>query len=268
MKTRLLSLAISFLLVAGANAQDQPFQMGLNYVFTAPSGGMKQNIRNGNGFVASMYWTAPTQRISVGFEMNWSNYGTDISMQDYEFPDGTIAPMNVQVNNNFTNYMGTMRLFARTTGLLRPYAEVKAGYANYTTQLLILDPDDTDSCEPVAREMLKKDGSALYSVGGGLRLDLAAFSRYKTHGRSYLDFSVNAIQGGRVSYMNTDAPQNAQHHSAPRANDLEAEFINTDTQVVHKHHVGYVYDSFIQGTDFRLGLMFSLGCRRPERAIN
>jgi hypothetical protein len=266
MKTKFLSLTLPFLLI-GVIAQGQPFQMGMNYVFTAPTGGMKQNIRNGNGFVASLYWTAPTQRVSVGFEMNFSVYGQDMSSQDYTFPDGTIAPMNVQVTNNFANYMGALRLYARNTGLVRPYAEVKAGYANYSTQLLILDPDDTDSCEPVEREILKKDGTMLYSLGGGLRLDLAAMSKHGRPGRAFLDFSVNANQGGRVNYMNTDAPSMAQHRSAPRSNDLEVEFINTDTQVVHKHHVGYVYNSFIQATDVRMGLMFTMGCRRSSQTM-
>jgi hypothetical protein len=145
---------------------------------------------------------------------------------------------------------------------LRPYAEFKAGYSLFTTNLLILDPDDTDSCEPVDTEVLKKEGTMAYSAGGGLRVDLSVMSKNGRPGRSYIDFSVNATQGGRVDYMNTDAPAQSQQHSSQRGNDVEAEFINTQTQVVHKHHVGSVYSSFVQATDFRLGLLFTVGGRR------
>jgi len=261
MKTRLLTLTFALLFMAGAYAQNQPFQMGFGYVFTAPTGGMKQNIRNGNGFVSNLYWTTPSQRVSVGFEMNYSVYGQDNSTQDYEFPDGTIAPMNIQVTNSFTNLMGALRLYVRNSGLVRPYAEFKGGYSNFRTQLLILDPNDMDSCEPVDKELLKKDGTMVYSAGGGVRLDLAALSRHGRPGRAYLDFSVNVLQGGKVNYMNTDAPAQTHQRTTPRADEVQAEFINTQTQVVHKHHVGYVYSSYIQATDMRLGLTFSLGGR-------
>jgi hypothetical protein len=268
MKTKLLSLAIAICISVPGFAQDAPFQVGFGYVYTNPTGGMKQFIRQGNGFVANMYWNAPSNRVSVGFEMNFSGYGMDMSSQDYEFPDGTIAPMNIQVNNTFTNYTGNLRLYMLTTGLVRPYAEFKAGYSAYSTKLLILDPNDLDNCEPVDSEILKRDGTAIYSAGGGVRVDLAAFSRHGRPGRAFLDFSTNLMQGGRVDYMNTDAPTTAHKHTTTRSNDLEAEFVNTQTQVVHKHHVGYVYNSYVQALDFRVALQFSMGGRYLRPGIN
>ena len=263
MKTKVLTPLFSIVFLVSAFGQGQEFQMGLNYAYTNPTGGMSQHIRQGNGFVWSLHWMAPSQRVSAGFEINWSNYGSDMSTQDYEFPDGTIAPMNIQVNNNFTNYMGSMRLYLLTKGFFRPYAELKGGYADFKTKLVILDPNDLDNCEPVDTEVLKRAGTMVYSAGGGLRMDLAALSKHRRVGRAFLDFSMSAMQGGRVDYMNTDAPAHNSQHTAPRANDeVQAEFINTQTQVTHKHHVGYVYSSFLQATDFRLGLMFTMGCGR------
>jgi hypothetical protein len=261
MKTKLLSLAIAICVSAPVLAQDAPLQVGFGYVYTNPTGGMKQYIRQGNGLIANVYWNAPSQRVSVGFEMNFSGYGMETSTQDYEFPDGTIAPMKIQVSNSFTNYTGNLRLYMLTSGLVRPYAEFKAGYASYSTKLLILDPNDLDSCEPVDSEILKKDGTAIYSAGGGVRIDLATLSRHGRPGRAYLDFSSNVMQGGRVSYMNSDAPAQSHLHTTTRSNDLQADFVNTQTQVVHKHHVGYVYESYVQAIDFRVSLQFSMGGR-------
>lgn len=264
MKTRILSSVLSILFAACAYAQGPDLQLGFNYAFTNPTGGMKQHIRFGNGAVMNAYWTAPSQRVSFGFEMNWSQYGSDLSEQEYEFPDGTVAPMNIRVNNGFTNYMGTVRLYLLSKGLVRPYAELKGGYSSFATKLLVLDPDDTDSCEPVDSEVLKREGTMVYSAGGGVRIDLATMSKRAIPGRAFLDLSVNATQGGRVDYMNTDAPQPGPQHNSSRANDVEAEFINTQTQVTHRHHVGYVYSSFVQATDMRIGLLFTMGSVRPS----
>jgi hypothetical protein len=131
--------------------------------------------------------------------------------------------------------------------------------------LLILDPDDNDSCEPVDTEILKRAGTLLYSAGGGIRIDLASMAKRGRPGKTFVDLSINTMQGGKVDYMNTDAPDPTHSHNSPRANDVEAEFINTQTQVVHKHHVGYVYTSFVRATDFRLGLSFTMGYRPEPR---
>lgn len=57
--------------------------------------------------------------------------------------------------------------------------------------------------------------------------------------------------------MNTDVPS-THHGSAPpnRTGTVEASFINTQTQVIHKHHVGYVYSSYAQMMDYRLTFSF------------
>jgi hypothetical protein len=132
---------------------------------------------------------------------------------------------------------------------------MKAGYSWFNTNLNIYDPDDFDSCEPVETALLQKDGTWIYSVGGGLTYDLS--SVFKKLHTEFLFINVSAFytQGGTVNYMNTDVPD-GHHSSSPpnRTGDLEATFINTQTQVIHKHHVGYVYTSFAQMMDFRLGL--------------
>jgi hypothetical protein len=260
MKIKLLSLVFALCSALTGVAQIQPFQMGFGYVYTAPTGGMKQYIKHGDGFIWNAYWTVPSQRVSLGFEANRSMYAWSTSTQDYTFPDGVVAPMDINVSNSFINRTGNLRVFLLTKGHVRPYTEVKFGYSQYKTTLTIVDPNDQDDCAPVDKEILKKDGNAMYSIGGGVRVDLAAFSRYRESGKWFLDFSVNAMQGGRVDYMNTNAPSTATpHHTTTRSTEVEAEFINTQTQVVHKHHVGYVYNSFIQATDFRLSLSFALG---------
>ena len=37
--------------------------------------------------------------------------------------------------------------------------------------------------------------------------------------------------------------------------DVMARFINTQTQVIHEHHVGYVYRSVMNMMDYRIGII-------------
>lgn len=260
MKTPTLLL---FLLVVAAPAFSQQWtrQFGMNYVFTQPTGGMKPYMRFGNGFVMDYGYVSPSGRISVGAEFNYSAYGVENSEQLYDFPDGTSAMMNVSVVNSFTNMMATSRIYLKTDGPIRPYAMVKAGYSHFSTNLNINDPDAMDDCEPVEHAVLKKDGTFAYSAGGGVYIDLAGVFKMIQRNTLFFDLSAYSLQGGRIEYMNTDAPPaNHQHgSSSTRTHDeVQAEFINTQTKVIHKHHVGYVYSSFLQTMDFRAGISFRI----------
>ena len=259
------TLAILFfatIAIGTATAQPWSRNFGMNYGFTMPTAGMKQNIRYGNGLSLNMLFEDPSHRLAAGVEFNWTGYGHSKSTQDYTFPDGTVAPMNVVVNNSFTSIMANARLYLLVDGPIRPYATVKAGYMFFNTKLTIIDPDDTDSCEPVEKDILSKDGTMVYSAGGGVRIDAAWLFKKAPKGTYYIDLGTTMTQGGRVNYMNEDAPDPGytSHNSmSTRVKEVEGRFVNTQTQVVHAHHVGYLYNSFVQMVDFRLGLIINFG---------
>jgi opacity protein-like surface antigen len=233
-------------------------EWSLGYTYASPTGSMMQHINQGNGFVMDFHMMSPTGKFSWGADLNYTIYGFDKSRQQYTFPDGTTADMDINVNNSFTNLMASGRYNLITGKKLVPYIGAKAGYSWFTTNLNIYDPDDLDSCEPVETDILQKDGTFVFSIGGGVRYDLANVFLKLRKEFIYVNLSAYHTRGGAVNYMNTDAP-NAQHHSgsAPsRVSDVEAEFINTQTQVIHKHHIGYVYSSAAQMMDFRLSVIF------------
>ena len=257
--TTLLLLSIT---VGVANAQSWSPNFGMNYAFTIPTGGMKQNIRYGNGFTINMMAEAPSHRLAAGLELNWTDYGHSKKREDYAFPDGNVAPMDVVVTNSITTLMATTRLYLLVNGPVRPYATLKAGYSFFRTDLRIMDPDDQDSCKPVESDKLSKDGTMVYSAGGGLRVDAAWLFRKAPKARYYIDLGATMTQGGRVSYMNENPPDPATSHAAmssTRVKEVDGQFINTQTQVVHSHHVGYLYNSFVQMMDVRLGLTLNFG---------
>lgn len=230
---------------------------GMGYGFMLPTGGMKQYIRQGHGISMNLLFDAPSNRVAAGLEFNWTGYGKSTSMQDYTFPDGSVAPMKIDVINQIISVMAVTRLYLVLDGPVRPYATLKAGYTAFRTDLTINDPDLADSCEPVDSYLLSRDGTFAYSAGGGLRVDAGWIFKKVQKGRMYIDLSSNMMQGGRVDYMNEKPPAHNSMNGTARARDVEAQFINTETQVVHPHHVGYMYNSFVQLMDFRLGLTIS-----------
>jgi len=232
-------------------------EWSLGYAYSSPTGKMKQNINQGHGFVMDLHFVSPNKKYAIGAEMNFSIYGHDKTTQQYTFADGTTADMDVDVTNSFTNLMASYRYNLITGKKLTPYVGLKAGYSWFNTNLNIYDPDDFDSCKPVETDLLQKDGTWIYSLGGGLKYDLSSlFKKLRTE-VLFINVSAFYTQGGTVSYMNTDVPD-GHHSSSPpnRSSDMEAAFINTQTQVIHKHHVGYVYSSYAQMMDFRFTVTF------------
>jgi hypothetical protein len=108
----------------------------------------------------------------------------------------------------------------------------------------------------VETDILKEDGTMIASFGAGFRWDLSNLFKKMNEGRLFMDLNANFTQGGYVDYMNTDAPDSANPHTHTSSTDVEADFLNTQTQVIHKHHVGYLYTSPVQMMDYRLGIVF------------
>lgn len=227
-------------------------EIGTSYIFSAPRGTMQDNIKNANGITLDFYLTPKEKRYSFGFETSFNGYGHDKSRQTYTLDDGSTAPMDIIVNNNFYNVLLAGRYFLGA-GKIQPFITGKMGYSFFHTKLSVYDPDDMDNCEPVDADVLNKDGSIIFSAGAGLRLDLLP---KKIPGLLSLNISANYSAGGKVNYMNVDAPT---HSHVAHTSDVYVKFINTQTQVTHEHHVGNVYSSSIELLDFRLGAFVRLG---------
>ena len=87
--------------------------------------------------------------------------------------------------------------------------------------------------------------------------DLSSVFKKLPTNRLLFNGSATITLGGRVSYMNTDAP--THQHPDSGGTEVMAEFLNTETQVVHKHHVGNVYSSYAEMMDVRAGFLWRIG---------
>ena len=86
-------------------------EWSLGYAYSSPTGKMKQNIKQGHGIIVDFHFLSPNKKYALGAEMNFSIYGHDKTTQQYTFPDGTTADMDVDVTNSFTNLMASSKSY-------------------------------------------------------------------------------------------------------------------------------------------------------------
>lgn len=231
----------------------QSWEMGSNMILSQPVSGMKRDMNNAFGITFDIARQLKNKPFTFGTELSVGSYGTQDSMQEYTFDDGTTTETNVHVSNNITNLRFTGKYFLRPDKKFNPYVSGKAGWAWFTTRLTIEDPEDVDGCTPLVNDILQRDNTYSVSAGAGARLDFSAIFKNMSERHFYLDMSVHAVQGGRIQYMNV----HQDSKNTPPTSDVMAKFINTRTQVIHTHHVGYVYTNMLNMVEYRFGVICS-----------
>jgi hypothetical protein len=89
-------------------------------------------------------------------------------------------------------------------------------------------------------------------------VDFSALFKKMNEQTFYFDLSIHTSQGGTIRYMNV----NHDPSQPMPERDVMAKFINTQTQVIHEHHVGYVYTSLVNMVEYRLGVVCRPGWNR------
>ncbi|HEY9489337.1 MAG TPA: hypothetical protein VIQ51_13425 [Chryseosolibacter sp.] len=246
----------SILLLAGHILWGQAFEFGSTLNVSQPVGTMARNMNNAFGISleSSRQFKTP---FSAGLQLNFGNYGRQTTRQEFTFDDGSVTETDVNVSNNILNASLTGKHFLRNDKKINPYLSAKAGWTWFTTNLTIEDPADQYSCHPIDSDILSRDNTYTFSGGVGLRVDFQTFFKKTDADRFYFDISVHGTHGGIVGYMNVKKDRG---QSIPDQ-DVTAKFIHTQTQVIHEHHVGYLYRSVLNMVDYRFGVVFRPECK-------
>jgi hypothetical protein len=251
MKTlRLLFIAM----ICPACIMAQGWELGSDLSFSQPTGSMAQTMNNAVGitFKLARNFNAP---FAVGAEIGFGTYGSNRTRQQYTFDDGSVTETDVVVSNNIFNFNVVGRYFFRNGKRINPYLSGKVGVTSFSTTLTIEDPDDEFSCHPLESDILSRDNTLVASGGGGVLVDFSTLFRNMEPQKFFFDFNIMATQGGNIKYMNSE-----MYTSQPMPDDdVMTKFINTQTNVVHEHHVGYVYSSLLNMVEYRLGVAFRPG---------
>lgn len=245
------------MMLSSVTALAQNWELGSNFILSQPVGSMTRTMNNAFGinFGAARNFKSP---FSVGAEFGYSSYGSQRTRQQYTFDDGSVTETDVVVRNNIYNFHLTGKYFLRNNKKVNPYVSGKLGWTWFTTNLVIEDPEDEDSCHPLDSDVLSKDNTYVASGGAGVRVDFSALFKRMNEQTFYFDLSIHTSQGGTIRYMNV----NHDPSQPMPEKDVMAKFINTQTQVIHEHHVGYVYTSLVNMVEYRLGVVCRPGWNR------
>ena len=250
-------ILLGFSLLASAQA-DMVIQ--LNH--TLPHGAMGGRMSNAWGMSGQLLYRFPESRFSLGGEIGIKSYGAQSSRHTYRFQDGSTTETDVSVRNDFAQFNVVGRADLRAGGNLMPYVTAKVGYLHYWTNLNIADPEDADGCHPLENTALLKDGALAGTLGAGVRWDVSGLFKKMRQRKYWLDVSAEYMAGGRVRFMNVNIPSATGHRHQPAAgvaDPFNARFINPQTQVVHEHHVGDVYNAPVEKIGLRFGFVVRLG---------
>lgn len=253
MKTLLLQLLLSAM-TAGQVVLGQSIGMDASLNLSQPVGPMARNMNNAFGLSLGLekYFKAP---FSAGLQLSFGNYGYQTSRQQYTFDDGSVTETDVNVGNNIFNMLLTGKHYLRNKKNINPYLSAKGGWMWFSTNLTIEDPADEFSCHPIDSEIIARDNTYAFSGGAGVRIDFNTFFPKMEMQILFFDLNVHATHGGIVQYMNVK-----NDPGQPVADrDIMARFLNTHSQVIHEHHVGYLYSSVLSMVEYRLGVVFRPG---------
>ncbi len=234
---------------------NERLEMVVAYKMGIPSGNMGYYIHQGHGFSLQMMAKPKTKiPLWIGGNLDFLIYGSHTTPQLYTFPNGSTANVDVNVNSTIVSYQLAMKYQFPIHQRIEPYAMLRMGGASFTTNLYIDDPSNGDECVALEQDILHKSNTFNLTPALGSRI---FFDKYKF---LFLDFNVGYTLGGEVSFMiptkGEDMTQQPHHNLSTNseAQPYYADFINRNTQIIHKHHVGNIYNATFKMIQLRLGI--------------
>lgn len=257
--------SITFICI-GVTAQ---VKLASSYSLSVPQQEMGDNIGLLHSLNGAFHYTIPgtSGRLVVGAETGIGTYAYVSKQQDLRFPDGSGINTMVTYSSNVFNGSLFTRVNVLKDKLWSPYVNIKGGYSQFFSNVIVEDPEDPSSCEVLERKNIIKDHTFFIAYGGGMQIDLSCFARNEKPGRHQIDIAVNKIRGGNLNYINTKNIQSHVHNdpnnplppSTGKGEPLNIQFININTQTIHEHQVAELYNSPLRMLDFKIGMLFTLG---------
>jgi hypothetical protein len=237
---------------------------GFSYSLSLPGHEMKHNIRPVHSM--NIIFITPVKKLSKlswGIEAGLGQYASFAKDQDIRFPDGTGIKTKVTYSSN-TATAGILTRFSliKEAKKLNPYLAGKLGYANFSSKVVVADPENDDDCRPLEKKKPISDHSFFAAYGAGLQIDVSSKKKPKN---AWIDISVSQLHGTKLDYINVkdikDHIQNDPNNPAPvsvKSVPLSIRFVNVATQTIHEHQLAEVYNSPLRLLEMKIGVRWRL----------
>ncbi len=251
----------TLLLASSFVAAQAQFQLGFNYMFSAPIGTLGENIQPVNSFTMSGAANLKANKHFVlGGEISIGTYAHTKQKQTYTSPsDGQSTTTDVDFNSNLYNYHVIAGYeFTLCTNVI-PYVTAKVGGSSFSTEILIQDPNDPHSCEPLDQQTAFHDAAFSAGAGAGVRVDAGSIFNKSRKGRVWFNFSADYLWGTSLDYINVKYLSPDQKSQNLVSREVSARFVDVHTNEIHEHNIAQVYNSSINLLNFKIGVIRTFG---------
>lgn len=243
------------------------FEVGIGYLNSNPKGMMGNFIHSpAHGLSADFAYQIPNTKFTVGLQFASSNYGIEKREESYRFNNGYEGNVRVEVFNSFTNNNLYFRYDILDQGFTQPYLFLGAGFTSFSTELVIIDPREefTSDCpKPLERSTLLNDRATNLVYGGGMRFDLGYPIKSLQKNKTFLDFRIGYLNGGQVSYLNVNQPNNPINSNIE---NVGFDFVSeSQPDVVHRYFAGTSYRTKMQFLTLNASIIIVLGNRKGQQ---
>ena len=236
-------------------AQLNEFAAG--FQFSMPQGAMKNGWSTGYGLNMGYYrHLANVKGLSIGADFGYGTYAMDTQPQEYRFRDGTITNTEVNLSSSLGYAAMATRYEPLLSKMFSPFVELQGGYFGMNSNLYIEDPTDPFGCRALENRTLVKSGTAFWSPGAGLKIQLSKCKLGDIHS---IEIRARYIMGGELEYANMnriyhhqDQNSNGQEEMAKGEKPLVVTFINVTTNELHEHSVAELYKHPLRALQFNL----------------
>lgn len=264
-----LYAAVCFITITATSHAQAGYNMYYQYTYSPTP-----QLGSSHGFGLDVFAPVKKSNYNAGVSYSFGQYGYKETPLEFITADGGTLNTTVSVTNSFQQVSYYQRYnMGRFSKIFFPFVDTRAGWGFFKTRLYIADPEDTDDCKPLEQSVLQRDNNWAAYAGAGVDIKIGGFcscnicSKRGPNTGIFLNFSIGYAFGGKVSYMNANAddismtgPHSSTHQHDAEGNAIKdpnyMSFINTQTQVVHRHHVGTVYTSSVNMIQMKAGISF------------
>lgn len=242
----------------------------INYAYNSPLKPMNYTFNNVHGMSMAFLYSPKKSNYYIGLAFQSGFYGKIKRPIEFAIDSTTTVSTQLSVNNSCHNFFiyhkYNFRDFVKSERI-EPFVDFKTGWSFFRTDIYIEDPNEpAGECEPLYNDIVHKDNTWLLYAGAGFEYKLNGIFNSKNQNEfpmTYLSLGVGYTYGGNVSYMNVEKNESTHNQHSPGINDLEktayyTQWLNTQTQIVHQHHTGYLYTSPIRMLEVRFGIALKI----------
>lgn len=251
----------------------QNFKIGFNYGADVPFKSQMPNMStNHSAGFALLYKPVKNSPIWFAFDFSAGCFASRTVNQEYMFTDGSTTKTDVNYSSNMTKcLLGAQIDLGKRDNLILPYLKAQGGFARTGARIFIEDPSDPDGCKALENKLTFSNANLIYSVGGGIQLNINKLNQRNSPLQQYIDFGINYIGGNEAKYVNIKymkdhvhgintlgsaaSSSHNEHNSDTR--EITATFINVSSNNTHEHKVAEVYTSPFKMINIRLGYVLT-----------